>query len=309
MIVATKAAVASVVDFPMRWVGGAYQQIYYSDSATASTWTLAATPFSGIVKTLASNGVNLIVAAGESGQLATSPNGIDWTLRTSSFSTSIIYGVAYGNGTWVAVGQAGKLATSTDGVTWTQRTSGVAVDIYAIAYGNGTWAYLDTNGGIRTATDPTSTWTSRTSTLTSGNQNMIYYDPAEPIWVAGADSGTTGALASSTDAITWTARTSALNLLTGVAFISNSTVLAMASLVNISLVYDVQTSTNGTTWTDRAFGNYATYGGAVDKNDFMIFAGARVQSSSDGTTWTDRTGALAVTLQSVCHTAGLPAIR
>lgn len=303
------AAAAAAPSFPMRWVAGAFQKMYYSDSATAATWTLAATPFSGIAKTVASNGTSLIVAAGESGQLATSPNGIDWTLQTSSFGTSIIQGVAFGNGTWVAVGDGGKLATSTDGITWTQRTSGTATQIVAIAYGNGTWAFLTSGGGISTATDPTGSWTSRTSTLTSGQQNMIYYDPTRAIWVAGSDAGTTGALASSPDAITWTSRTSALNLSNGVGMISNSTVLAFAGLLTGGSTYDVQSSTNGTTWTDRTFGNFSVYGGAVDKNDFMIFAGVRVQSSTDGTTWTDRTGALSPVLQSVCHTAGLPAIR
>ena len=30
---------------------------------------------------------------------------------------------------WVAAGQSGKLATSPDGVTWTQRTSGLGTSI------------------------------------------------------------------------------------------------------------------------------------------------------------------------------------
>jgi hypothetical protein len=91
--------------------------------------------------------------------------------------------------------------------------------------------------------------------------------------------------------------------------ISNSSVIAMAVTTNFASIYDVQTSTNGTTWTNQTFGNYITNGAAVDTNDFMIMAGARVQSSTDGVTWTDETGALAEQFQSVCHTAGLPSIR
>ena len=36
---------------------------------------------------------------------------------------------------WVAAGQSGKLATSPDGITWTQRTSGFGTpDIYTVAH-------------------------------------------------------------------------------------------------------------------------------------------------------------------------------
>lgn len=312
MLLASRYGTISSVagGLPPRWLAGGYQDIFYSDDADASTWTSAAQPLSGNVYTMASNGTDLIVAAGETGQLATSPDGLTWTSRTSSFSTSIIWGVAYGNGYWVAVGAAGKLATSTDGITWTQRTSGTANTIYSIAYGNGTWAFVDSSGGISSTTDPTSGWTSRTSTLTSSSRNNLYYDPNVGIWIAGADSGTSGALASSTDATTWTSRDSAINIqYTVQCMISNSSVIAMAVTTNFASIYDVQTSTNGTTWTNRTFANYATRGAAVDTNDFMIMAGARVQSSTDGVTWTDETGALAEQFQSVCHTAGLPSIR
>lgn len=310
MIAGTMGAVAaSAAGMPDRWIAGAFQKMFYSDSATAATWTQAGTPFSGLVYGLASNGQNLIVAAGEAGQLGTSADGLSWTLRTSSFSTSIIYGVAYGNGIWVAVGEAAKVATSTDGITWTQRTTGITGDVYSVAYGNGTWAIQNASGAIRTATDPTGTWTSRTSTVANGSRNCLYYDPVDAIWIAGFDTGTTGALASSTDAATWTSRDSALNVLAVTAMISNNSVSAMAVLLSGGATYDVQSSTNGTTWTDRTFGNFAARMGAVDRNNFMIFAGARVQSSSDGTTWTDRTGALTDQFHSVCHTAGLPAMR
>jgi hypothetical protein len=296
--------------FPQRWLGAGYQNMYYSDSSTASSWTLATGTMSAIVQAMASNRTSLCVAVGELGQLFTSADGATWTSRTSSFGTSNVNGVAFGNGVWVAVGGAGKLATSTDGITWTQRTSGYGTNtIYAIAYGNGTWAAIDGNGNIRTATDPTSTWTLRTSTIGNGGYHTIYYDPTRALWQAWGDTGTFGSLASSADGITWTSRDASYNL-GGGTFINNSSVLCMGGPIFLSADYDIQTSTNGTTWTNRtpASGTYTIIEGAVDNNNLMIFGGNRIQSSSDGTTWTDR-GAPPITFTTVAHTAGLPGIR
>ena len=76
----------------------------------------------------------LWVAVGQSGKLATSPDGVTWTQRTSGFGTSTIYDAAHDGLQWVAVGASGLLATSPDGITWTQRTSGFGTSIiYAVA--------------------------------------------------------------------------------------------------------------------------------------------------------------------------------
>ena len=68
-------------------------------------------------------GPSLWMIAGDSGKLATSPDGVTWTQQTSSFGTSGIYGLSYDGTQLVAAGAAGKIATSPDGVTWTQRTN------------------------------------------------------------------------------------------------------------------------------------------------------------------------------------------
>ena len=90
----------------------------------ASAYVLPSTP----------GGSGLWVAAGDSGLLATSPDGTTWTQQTSSFGTTI-RAVAHDGTQWVAVGLSGKLATSPDGVTWTQRTSSFGTTaIYAVAH-------------------------------------------------------------------------------------------------------------------------------------------------------------------------------
>jgi hypothetical protein len=96
-------------------------------------------------------GNDLYVAVGASGQLATSPDGINWTQRTSSFGTTIIFGVTYGNGLFVAVGDSGQLATSPDGINWTQRASSFGTTtIYEVTYGNGLYVAVGNSGQLAT---------------------------------------------------------------------------------------------------------------------------------------------------------------
>lgn len=319
MIIATKAATAVAQVLEYRWVAvGSSGSLYTSDSTTASSWTSRTSSFSTTnIRGVASDGVGLYVAVGAAGKLATSSDGITWTQRTSSFSTTDIWGVCYGGGYWVAVGDAGKVATSTDGITWTQRTSGTAQDLRAVFFGNGKYV-LGGNGvaGVatcRSATDPTGTWTSRTSTLENIGFNGLYYAPDQAIWVAGVDSGTTGALASSPDGDTWTARNSATGMLVpgiGQAFTSISSIIVYTFYADGTPTMDINSSTNGTTWTDRtpADASESVTSAAVDEANFMIVVGSKVQSSTNGTSWTDR-GAGPVNPLAVCHSSGVPAIR
>lgn len=316
MIVAAKAATGvSKVTLPYLWVAvGDSGKLYTSDLTDASSWTSRTSSFSTtLISGVASDGVSQYVAVGLSGKLATSPDGTTWTQRTSSFSTSSIQAVAYGNGVWVAAGNDNKLATSTDGITWTQRTTGGTTEVWtSVAFANGLWVILATNGAMRTATDPTSTWTSRTSTLTSGNQ--VYYDPTVAIWVAGREQGTTGALASSTDGTTWTARNAAVTPYGG-AFASNTSVIVFGYPADSGgITSGVSSSTNGTTWTTRTLANtsFILRCAASDNQNLIIVMGTdgfKVQSSTDAITWTDRGAISGFSARFVCHSSGTPSIR
>lgn len=312
MIPATSTApAASPSGLPYQWVAvGQNGNLYTSTSTTASSWTSRTSSFGTTqIYHVATNGVNMYVAVGAAGKLATSPDGITWTQRTSSFGADAINWVAYANGYWVAVGNAGKLATATDPTgTWTQRTSGTANAIYKVVYG-GEWVYGAASGVIRsTGTDPTTGWTARTSTLTQGVYQMGYAK-TQDIYIAGADTGTTGALASSPDGTTWTARNSAdtLQVAYGNA-VSKSTVIVLANFDAI------QTSTDGITWTSRTEANANSF--AVDVDDNGLFAvisanspNTKIQTSTDGITWTDRGNVgfdPSILPVSICHSSGYP---
>jgi hypothetical protein len=247
------------------------------------------------------------VAVGDTGKLATSPDGTTWTQRTSSFGTTIINGVAWGDGYWVAVGNSAKVAYSTDGITWTQVTTGITGDVQTVSWGNGLWIITAASGQLYTATNPTGTWTSRTSTFT-GTPVPLYFK-GQSIWVAGGDTGTTGAMASSTDGITWTARTSAITITSAGKLTANTTVAIYAPATGV-LTFDIESTANGTTWTDRtpAITSGIPYAAASDSNGLMILQGGGLQSSSDGITWTSRTQPDPNTL-CLCHSSGMPSNR
>lgn len=320
MILAAKAASSSVASLPYRWVGaGANGFLATSDSTAANSWTTRTSSFgTSQIFWVESNGIDNWVAVGAAGKLATSPDGITWTQRTSSFGTTDIKVVNYANNIWVAGGVSSggtpKFATATDPTgTWTQRTSGFSSgDIQGITFGAGLWAAISSTGEIRTATDPTGTWTLRTSTLTAsaGAGTAIRYCSQQNVFVAGFDSGTTGAFASSTDGITWTARNSPVSLLGasgGGRFCNNSS--AIITAFTTSTDFDIASSTDGATWTDRTpAATNVVYGQpGVDGNGLIVLPYGQstlAQSSSDGTTWTAITGPGSF-IEIISHSTGL----
>jgi len=296
---------------PYLWVAGGFNGGLSTGSSTTfadGTWTSRTSSFgTDPIYGVASNGTSLYVAVGDNGKLATSPDAITWTQRTSSFGTSTIKHVAYGGGYWVAVGQTAKVAYSTDGINWTQKTTGIGSGfVNRVAWGNGLWVIGNSNGELWTATDPTGTWTSRTSTLTQ--ISFIHYAPSQSVWVACGDTGTTGALASSSDGLTWTARNSTFNISSGTGlFASNSSVIAHYGSDG-SLSVDIQTSTNGTSWTNRTPGTTSDliYGPNCASDDSGLLV-LNAQTSTNGTSWTTKNGP--PDFICLCHSSGTPSIR
>lgn len=321
MIIAARGGVAaSASEFAYRWVMvGASGSLKTCDDTTGTTWTSRTSSFGATnINKVESNGTGLYVAVGNSGKLATSTDGINWTQQTSSFGTSTIDDVAYGSdGYWVAISGNNKIATSTDGITWTQQTA-VSNNLFQIGWGNNLWVATGASGTLYTASNPTSTWTSRTSTI-SGAIFKPHYAKAQGIWVIGRDTGTTGALASSTDGTTWTARTSTISAQQNPIIpnwfsqttTSNSSVIVGGATTNWSTnpwTIDFESSTNGTSWTNRTPADTTDnmICAASDNSDNIIMGGTSAQHTTDGITWT-LGGAMGA--QGMCHSSGVPAIR
>lgn len=151
-----------------------------STSADLSTWTTSALTGTPQLNALASNGSRVVVV-GNAGTIAYSSDGITWLSATVPANLSAnLYGVSYSSsGTWLAVGASGTLLTSSDGITWTAQTSGVQTDLMSAAY--------------RPATTITTTVPTAATNTTAAAYVAV---------------GKGGVVLHSTDAVTWTAKTS-----------------------------------------------------------------------------------------------------
>jgi hypothetical protein len=201
--------------------------------------------------------------------------GTSWTAQTSNLPgdySGMVHVIAHGNNLWAAGsggysfnGQGNFLRTSTDAITWTTRSvnitniqnvdqAGTDYYIKSIAFGNNLWV-LNSGHRLRTSTDAI-TWTTRTSTLSAGNyaqfKSIVF---GNNLWVAGGNDNaagggaTAGVIRTSTDAITWTTRTSnfGTTVVETIAFGNN---LWVAGGYNGT----IRTSTDAITWMTRAAG-------------------------------------------------------
>lgn len=189
----------------------ALQQIPAATVSTGDTWTPRITGLTYEIYTIAYNGTDLYVAAGDSESLYTSPDGITWTSRTSNFGGGqAIFRVAYGNGLWVAVGGGGKMVTSSDGITWTARTANMSTNtIFDVVYANSLWVAVGGGGGATntggiTYSSDGITWTRKSQTITMGtNYFTVVYNGTN--WVIGGNTSTNNYLYATTPSGTWTA--------------------------------------------------------------------------------------------------------
>ena len=118
-------------------------------------------------------GNGIYAAAGDSGTVVTSSNGLIFT-AVAALTPDNLYGMAYDAGTFVAVGENEDIFTSTDGVHWTSRRSvETAPSLFAAAYGGGKFTAVGSGGDLLTSTDGT-TWVSQTSNTTADLHGVGY---------------------------------------------------------------------------------------------------------------------------------------
>lgn len=156
---------------------------------------------------------SLWVVAGAGGLIQSSPDGTTWTARTAAGAyAGTFFGSAWDGSVFCLVGTTGEIQTSADGITWTARTadSAYAGGFQDVHFSGGLFVAVGITGStIQTSPDGI-TWTERSTsfpgrTVVKGATKWVVVAPAGPV-------------ASSPDAITWSAETA----LVGVTAIDHS---------------------------------------------------------------------------------------
>lgn len=110
---------------------------------SATAWAGTPTGLSGRITDVAW-GNSIGVATGPSG-IYSSSNLINWTLRVSASS---MYGVSWCETQFVAVGASGQIYTSPNGIDWTSRSSGTSSALYGVAGYNGVIIVVGSGGTV-----------------------------------------------------------------------------------------------------------------------------------------------------------------
>lgn len=190
----------------------------------------------------------------------TTNNGSSWTYATITGATGYTTQCWYLNGNYFIGTSSGQLFYSTNATTWTD-TGLYAYQpnlvISGMAYLNSKYVVTTAYNGQYTTTN-LSTWVSpyfsQTTITFNGNLNGVIYNSISSKFFAGTnDSSGTGAVASSTDGITWSlVNTGTTNILTNGN--SPTTILNSGGSNNYILVTDnsnycAYSTDGGTTWT------------------------------------------------------------
>jgi hypothetical protein len=143
---------------------------------------------------------NNFIFGDAAGNIGTSTDSITWTVTTTP-STRLIGNITYGNNVYFAASSQ-QLLTSTNITTWTQITSPTGSDFIShLEYGAGVLVLADSTGKFHTSTNDGATWTVN-FTDAAGEPRKLKYLNNLFVYV-----GSSGRLRTSTDGITWAART------------------------------------------------------------------------------------------------------
>lgn len=231
-----------------------------------TTTTFTAQTLNGIAK-----GAGLFAAAGAAGVIFTSTDGLAWTSRTSGTANSI-NSLNFGNALFVA-SQFGGAITSTDAITWSLRPQVLNTSASKAAAGTSNFAIAGGAGFVGYSSDGT-TWNTRTP-----------FGSAIHMGASLIQGGLNGAILTSADGVTYTARQSfTTSSITAITYNGSNLYVAGASNGNIG------TSTDGVSWTPQTSGTALNITSLTFGSVFLAGLGnGTLRTSTDGITWTPQT--------------------
>lgn len=220
-----------------------------------------------------------------------------WNEQTNP-ATQILLNVKYAGGLWVACGRGTSVFTSEDGVSWAARstpsTSEYIMDVdYGLIDGVEGWIAFDQLGNKLTSFDA-STWTLTSSIFGSQSEPVRRVRYADGLWVT---AGGGGKIASSSDGLSWTVRTS-----------GTSTVLYGLEYGDGVWIADgntTVTSGDGITWSAVPGGTGVVRANAIGYSDGRFVAvgnsGEIATSDDAGVTWVSRSSGVTNALWGVSN--------
>lgn len=272
-------------------------------SPNALAWTVRSTGLSRTFRAIATDGERRVVAVGDGGTIAFSPDaGRTWTPCSSGVNRNLM-GVAYGNGRFVATayefyqsdGLPHAVLTSTDGLTWTKQRDdrGPTYDNFSgtLAFIEGSFYAADASGKIARSADGIN-WT---VSETGQDESILVLVHRAGTFVGIAFEGR---ILSSADGVAWKTR-----LTTKLAFID---LIATADeFVALHDSGDVYTSPDGIEWTLRptSLGGLPYPYALLHADGLYLVAGetGSIRTSPDLKTWKTVVGASAGYFLSVAH--------
>lgn len=284
------------------WTGSQYiatsDNGWFYTSPDAITWTLQQVQTSLIdINALAWSG-SVAVAVGEDGNIWSTTDGITWTQHVG-VSTDSLGDVEWLNNQFVAVGANGTVLFSTDGTNWTTETTGTADFLATVAWSGNTYVALgistgftssdgmtwapvpvtglfeevvwasglnlfvvvDSNGRIMTSPDGIS-WTERLDFNQLFSLDTVFWNGSQLI--AGGD---IGEIVTSTDAITWETRASAIDF--------ERVRWDGTSLYAVGGPSKLATSPDGVNWSFHRTGYSGDYMRDIARSGTRVLAGAQ----------------------------------
>lgn len=180
-----------------------------------------------------------------------------------------------------------KRIYTTDHITFSDCVGFGSNDLPIHRMNNG-YLYITGSATLRVSTDNGITWTAYNlpATTVSSNNHCLDFDGTTYVYCAG-----TNGLWSSTNLTAWTARTSNI---AGTnpnhrVYFRNALWFVMSSTTGTT---SFSTSTDGITWTNRAWGTATQIGNSVRyvNSLYMVLCTGSVQTSPDGVLWTQNFG-------------------
>jgi len=235
-----------------------------------------------------------LVAMGDGGLVAASPDGVTWTLGVTPTSAGL-FGLAFnevivnGLGRWAAVGHRGVILTSDDGIAWTERRPGTAPYVRALARSGSTRVAVGTHGKVLSSTDGIG-WRPRASRVA---------DTLNAVAAGGGGFMAAGGntVVTSPDGLTWTPRPAAGGAVNGLTHSDAGGGLWVA----VGSSGYVGTSPDGAAWTTQASGTTAKLNAVATWPAGLIAVGdaGTILTSVDAVTWTPQASGTAYHLTAV----------